>query len=194
MVESKPLINPVRPDEWAYYLPLEGTSMFEFGGKQNPDLVKGREITYKSYFQALGYRHVSVDWDGRFGALVRDLRRPQWPEFGQFDMVCDIGTAEHVDGQKGFWENVHNLTKVGGLYVGQHPAPGGKNWYWHGTHYPTAEFYRQFATLNGWQIERIGYGRKPPRVNLYARMRRVKELPFTMPDESLIYWNRRRPR
>lgn len=183
------MINPVRPDEWEYYLPLEGNSMFEFGGKENPKLIKGREITYKSYFQSLGYRHVSVDWDGRYGALVRDLREPQWPEFGQFDMTCDIGTGEHIEGQEGFWANVHHLTKVGGLYIGQHPAPGGANWWWHGNWYPTAEFYRQFAVLNGWQIELIGYGRKPPRLNLYVRMRRVKELPFTMPDPSLIYRN-----
>ena len=190
-------INPVRIDEYAYYLPLIGDTMFECGGKQNPHVVPGQQTTYKSWFEPMGYRHVSVDWDGRFGALNRDLRQPQWPEFGQFDMVCDIGTAEHVTGdnaQRGFWENIHYLTKVGGVYVGQHPEPCDKSWWWHGTHYPTEQFYEWFAELNGWEIERMGFDLPRPNRNLYVRMRKNEAKVFTMPDESLIYHNRIRPR
>jgi len=182
------MINPVRPDEYIYYLPLEGDSMFECGGKVN------QGVTYKSWFESLGYRHVSVDFDPRWADHILDLRKPLWDEFGQFDMVCDIGTAEHVDGQRGFWENIHNLTKVGGLYVGQHPAPNSESWWWHGSHYPTEEFYESFAELNGWRIERMGRGLKVPNENLYVRMRRIEDKAFTMPDESLIYFNRMRPR
>ena len=185
------MINPVRPDEYEYYLPLEGDTMFECGGKIN---MRMQETTYKSYFRSLGYRHVSVDWNGEFGAIKRDLREPLWDEFGQFDMVTNIGTSEHVDGQAGFWENIHNLTKVGGLYVGQCPAPNSESWWWHGNHYPTKEFYRQFAKLNGWAIERMGRGNPVPNENLYIRMRRVEDKVFTMPDESLIYFNRMRHR
>ena len=181
--------NPVRPDEYEYYLPLVGDSMFEFGGKVNGELG-----TYKAWFEGLGFRHVSVDFDPRWSDHIRDLRVPQWPEFGQFGMVCDIGTAEHVDGQHGLWENVHHLTKVGGVYVGQHPAPNSDSWWWHGMHYPTEEFYEQFADVNGWEIERMGRGLKAPNENLYVRMRRVTKMDFTMPDESLIYFNRMRAR
>jgi len=190
-------INPVRPDEYAYYLPLEGDSMFEMGGKVNSNVPghKGQFITYKSFFEALGYRHVSVDFDPRWADFNRDLRKPQWPEFGQFDMVCDIGTAEHVEGgQRGLWENVHHLTRVGGLYVGQHPAPGGESWWWHGIHYPTEEFYIAFAELNDWTIERMGYDLPAPNTNLYVRMRKGSEMDFTMPDESLLWFNKRRRR
>ena len=188
------MINPVRPDEYLYYLPLEGSTMFECGGKQNPHVVPGQQTTYKSYFESIGFRHISVDWDGRFGALVRDLRQPQWQEFGTFDMVTNIGTSEHVDGQAGFWENIHNLTKVGGLYVGQCPAPNSDSWWWHGNYYPTEGFYESFCDLNGWRIERMGRGLNPPNENLYVRMRRIEDKPFTMPDESLIYFNRMRRR
>lgn len=189
------MINPVRPDEYEYYLPLEGDSMFECGGKQNPHVVKGQQTTYKSYFESLGYRHISVDWDGRFGAIKRDLRKPLWDEFGQFDMVTNIGTSEHVDGQRGFWENIHNLTKVGGVYVGQCPVPNSESWWWHGKHYPTEQFYESFADLNGWGIEKMGRGLPVPNENLYVRMRKVRDLQFFhMPDESLIYFNQMRLR
>lgn len=187
--------NPVRPDEWEYYLPLVGKTMFECGGKVNGN-VPGHKgfITYKSYFEAIGFRHVSVDFDDRWTPLQRDLRKPQWPEFGKFDMVTDIGTGEHVEGQRGFWQNMHHLTKVGGVYVGQHPAPNSDSWWWHGMHYPTEEFYEAFAELNGWEIERMGRGLEPPHENLYVRMRKLEDRDFTMPNESLIYYNRPRRR
>lgn len=196
------MINPVRPDEYAYYLPLpgkiwkHGNSMFECGAKVNSNVPghKGEFITYKSWFEAMGFRHVSVDFDPRWSDYQDDLSKPLWDKFGQFDMVCDIGTGEHVEGQRGFWENIHNLTKVGGVYVGQHPAPNSESWWWHGKHYPTEQFYESFAELNGWEIERMGRGLPVPNENLYVRMKRVEDMPFTMPDESLIYFNRMRRR
>jgi hypothetical protein len=170
--------------------------MFEFGGKVNSQVPghKGTWITYKSYFEALGFRHVSVDFDTRFDAIKRDLRTPLWEEFGQFDMVTNIGTSEHVEGQKGCWQNVHMLTKVGGVYVGQCPYHDGRSWWWHGIYYPTEAFYESFADLNGWQIERMGTDLPEPNKNLYVRMRKVEEKEFAMPDESLIHYNVRRPR
>jgi SAM-dependent methyltransferase len=183
-------MNPFhnRPDEWAYYLPLVGNTMLEFGGKINGLL------TYKAFFETQGFRHVSLDWNGQHGALVRDLRQPQWPEFGQFDMVCNIGTSEHVSDQRGFWRNVHMLTKVGGVYVGQCPYHDGRSWWWHGEWYPTEEFYWDFADFNGWTIERIGTDRPEPFKNLYCRLRKTQDLPFVMPDLSLIKFNQRQAR
>jgi len=181
--------NPVRPDEYAYYLPLVGDSMFELGGK-----VNGKYGTYKAWFEAKGYRHVSVDFDPRWADHVRDLRQPQWPEFGQFDMVCNIGTSEHVSEQKPCWENIHMLTKVGGVYVGQCPYYDGKSWWWHGNWYPTEKFYTEFAQLNGWVIEKMGTDLPAPNKNLYVRMRKRANYTFTMPDESLIKYNQMRPR
>lgn len=177
-----------RPDEWAYYLPLVGNSMLEFGGKINAGL------TYKAWFKSKGFRHVSLDWNGQHGALIRDLRKPQWPEFGQFDMVCNIGTSEHVSDQAGFWANAHHLCKVGGVYVGQCPYHDGKSWWWHGEWYPTEQFYESFAELNGWEIERMGTDRPEPNKNLYVRMRKLRDEPFLMPSLDLIKLNQVRPR
>ena len=177
-----------RADEWLYYQPLIGDSMLEFGNK------KWNDRTYKAFFESKGFRHVSLDWNGRDGALNRDIRDPQWPEFGQFDMVCNIGTSEHVSDQRGFWENVHMLTKVGGVYVGLCPYHDGKSWWWHGDWYPYEGFYESFAELNGWHIERMGTGRKEPFRNLYVRMTKLLDIPFTMPRMALIKRNVIKPR
>ena len=183
-------MNPFhnRADEWAYYEPLVGDSMLEFGGKINAGL------TYKAYFESLGFRHVSLDWDGKYGAIKRDLRKPQWPEFGQFCMTANMGCSEHISDQRGFWENAHELTKTGGVYVGQCPYYDGKSWWWHGEWYPTEGFYESFAELNGWEIERMATDRPEPNKNLYVRMKKVHDLSFTMPDLALIKHNHRRSR
>ena len=183
-------MNPFhnRPEEWAYYSPLVGSSMLELGGKVNAG------VTYKGWFESLGFRHVSIDWNGEHGALVRDLRIPLWSELGQFDMVTNIGTSEHVGDQRGVWENIHMMTKAGGIYVGQCPYHDGQSWWWHGEWYPTEEFYQSFAELNGWTIERMGRGKEPPHENLYVRMAKGKDCPFVMPDLSLIKQNKMRPR
>ena len=184
------MLNPVRPDEWAYYEPLQGDSMFELGGKVNGS------NTYKAYFESLGFRHVSVDFEGvQYGALNLDLRKPLWGRFGQFDMVTNIGTTEHVQGQAGVWENIHRLTKPGGVFVSVTPYPDGLNWWWHGNHYPLPEFFQAFAELNGWVIDRIGDDLPPPNRNLYVRMiKGDDESEFIMPDESLIHFNHMRSR
>jgi hypothetical protein len=172
-----------REDEWRLFEPLVGTSMIELGNKRNGDAI------YKHWFESLGFRHVSVDWNGRDGALDRDLRKPLWPELGQFDMLTNIGTSEHVEEQTGCWQNIHNLVRTGGVYVGLTPYPDGKNWWWHGEWYPTEGFFESFAALNGWEIERMYKDRVEPFCNLYVRMTKAQDLPFTMPDQALIKHN-----
>ena len=189
-IERLPDLGPFhnRPDELELYEPLIGDTMLELGGKINAP------FTYKAYFEARGFRHVSIDWNGQHGALVKDLRKPLWDELGAFDMVSNMGTTEHVSNQAAVWENIHYLTKVGGVYVGQTPYHDGKSWWWHGEHYPTEAFFESFVETNGWQIERMYRDRQPPFENLYVRMRKFADRSFTMPDLPLIKRNQRRPR
>ena len=177
-----------RPDEWALYQPLIGKRMLELGGKINAP------FTYKAYFEALGFEHISIDWNGEHGALKRDLRNPLWPEFGSFSIVSNMGTTEHVNNQRGVWENIHHLTKPGGVYVGQTPYHDGKSWYWHGDWYPTEPFFESFCALNNWELERMYIDRDIPNQNLYVRMVKQEESAFVMPELSLIKRNVRRPR
>jgi SAM-dependent methyltransferase len=199
--------GPVRPDEWNYYVPLVGESMLELGDKINPAWT-GEYKTYKEHFEARGFRHVSIDWNGNNGAIARDLREPLWQEFGQFDMVTNIGTTEHVEGpgaQRAVWENIWRMTKPGGVIVSVTPYPDGLNWWWHGTHYPTRAFFKAFAMFNFCEIERIGTDLEPPNKNLYVRMRKRTdaETPsldpfdsrdFVPPPRGFIKQNKMMPR
>lgn len=190
-MNKSPFFN--RPNELALYEPIEGSTMLELGGKVNS---QAGWATYKSYFEAKGFKHVSIDWNGKYGALVRDLRTPIWPEFGEnaWDYVTNFGTTEHVDDQAGVWENIHMLAKVGGVYVGHTPYHDGKSWWWHGDYYPTEGFFQSFASLNGWEVERLYVERDRPHQLLCCRMRKLKHEPFMMPPLQLIAKNVMRPR
>ena len=154
--------------------------MLELGNKVN------RELTYKAFFESLGYRHVSVDWNGLNGAVRADLRRPL--NLGAFDFVSNIGTTEHVDDQHGVWRNVCEAMHVNSVLISNTPAPG--HWRNHGIFYPTEEFYRQLAARNGLVIERLYIEGCAGRKMVFARMNRAAEAPFLMPDESTIYRNK----
>jgi hypothetical protein len=175
-------LNPFhnRPAEFELYLPLHGSTMLELGNKRNGPAI------YKAYFQSLGFEHTSVDWNGEDGALKLDLQKPLG--LGTFDMVSNIGTTEHVSDQEPVWRNILEAMHVGSTLVSTTPKKG--NWQWHGEWYPTQEFYRQLAALNGLEIERLYVSGTPPREMWFCRARRVEDRLFVMPDQKLIYRNR----
>jgi SAM-dependent methyltransferase len=178
-------MNPVPEYCRHFTYPLVGNRMLELGNK----ITNG--ISYKSWFTAQGIEHVSVDINGLDGALPLDLRKPI--DLGQFDMVTNYGTSEHVvDNQAQVWENIHRACKVGGVIICMCPSPG--DWWWHGSWYPSWEFYTQFAERNGYQIEHIAIGREHPNRNIDVRMVKVKDLPFTMPDADTMFYNEMRAR
>lgn len=178
-------LNPFynRKDEWKVLSPLVGETICELGNKKNGDRI------YKKYFEALGFKHVSIDWNGKDGALPLDLRKPI--DMEPFDMVTNIGTTEHVSNQGAVWKNIHNLTKVGGIVVSVTPKEG--NWWWHGEWYPREEFFKEFCK-NGYEIEDMFFSLKEPHTNLYVRMKKIDHLPFVMPSGDTMFFNEMRAR
>ncbi len=75
--------NPLPADEQSIIWPIVGDTMLELGNKRNPDGV------YKLYFESIGIKHTSIDWNGQDGALNLDLRKPI--DMPPFDMVTNIG-------------------------------------------------------------------------------------------------------
>lgn len=179
----KPIPNPVPLDERVVIWPLVPGRMLELGNKKNPNGV------YKDYFQSIGIDHTSIDWNGEDGALNLDLRQPI--DLPPFDMVTNIGTTEHVSDQRAVWRNIHNLLKVGGVLASVTPMYG--DWWWHGEYYPTPAFFEQFAN-NGYRIDYLDIGRKHPNRNICARLTKVSDNAFVMPDENTIMVNQMRPR
>lgn len=162
-----------RPEEFALFMPLVGNSMLELGNKKNGEFV------YKRWFESKGFRHISVDTNGLDGAIALDLAQPL--NLGTFDMVSNIGTSEHVGyGQEQCWRNICEAMHVGSVLVSTTPAPG--NWAWHGWWYPSEQFYRDLASLNGLRLDALDLVHDAPRSMWFARMTRVQDSPFIMPD------------
>lgn len=163
--------------EQSLIMPMIGGSMLELGNKAN---ARG---TYKAAFERLGIRHVSVDLNGKDGALRLDLNSPLG--LGRFDTVTNFGTSEHVLDQHACWENIIGAT--GRLLVCTTPAPGG----WkapHGKWYPTPRFYVELARLNGFRLDRLYIdGVSPEKLLVCARMERIADVPFVMPSMELIH-------
>jgi hypothetical protein len=172
--------------EWNLLDPLVGSSMLELGNKRK-SAKNGGAFVYKTVFESLGFRHVSVDMNGLDGALPKDLRKPLG--LGTFDMVTNIGTSEHVSednwsGQIACWRNMLEAMHVGSVLVSITPRPG--HWVRHGTWYPKPEFFEELARLNGCEVER-GYQNETPNLALvFARLRRVEDVPFAMPNNGMF--------
>jgi hypothetical protein len=126
---------------------------------------------------------VSVDWNGKDGALKLDLREPL--ALGTFDMVTNFGTTEHVSEQEPVWRNIVEAMHVGSVLVSTTPKQG--HWPRHGEWYPPAEFFEELAKANGLEIERLYEDCESPRRLICARMVRVKDAPFVMPD--VPFWH-----
>lgn len=119
------------------------------------------EATGKAYFGARGWKHVSVDMNGKHGAVKKDLRRPE--EFaewrGQFDVVTNSGTSEHVEPMEKQWECfkiVHDCLRVGGMAihllpdVEAHDRDGA--WAGHCSIYYSREFFEALAMWNRYRV------------------------------------------
>ncbi len=181
--------------EWELYNPLVGSTMLELGNKKKS---AGEVVfTYKDVFTSLGFQHTSVDTNGLDGALPKDLTKPLG--LGTFDMVSNIGTTEHVSetswsGQVACWKNIAEAMHVGSVLVSITPRPGA--WQHHGTWYPHKEFFTELARLNGLEVERCydsvdrGDSVAPHLRLVYARLRRVTDAPFKMPEHGMYRNNR----
>jgi hypothetical protein len=153
--------------------------MLELGNKVKGDMV------YKDVFEKLGLRHVSVDMNGKDGALPLDLRKPI--DLGTFDMVTNIGTSEHVAqndyaGQVECWRNIVNAMHVGSVLVSITPLEGARKWARHGRWYPQRLFFMELAELNGMNVERVYTDSNL----VYARLKRAMCCEFQMPQNGMF--------
>lgn len=139
---------------------LRGCRMMELG---NQCLMLSKEASFwatgtpaKQFFAAEGVTHVSVDINGKDGAVAVDLaqriNRTDW--HCAFDVVTDFGTSEHVGKDLvSLWlcrENMHSWCRPGGLLVYVNPMVG--SWANHGHHYFTVEHYVKLAEACRYRI------------------------------------------
>lgn len=107
-------------------------------------------IAAKPFFQQFGFEHVSIDLNGKDGALPLDLSEPITLD-RQFDFATDFGTSEHVRCLWQCLQNLHNhVTADGGRFFHVNPLTG--NWPGHGNWYRDEEFYRAYAEMTGYKL------------------------------------------
>ena len=101
--------------------------------------------TGKNFLLAKGVaEHISIDLNGKRGALKIDLSKSIDKWQGYFDMITNFGTAEHV--QDGIYEaflNIHNFCRVGGAMVHAGPPSGGCPW--HSPYHYDSDFFEKLA-------------------------------------------------
>lgn len=186
--------SPIPRNEERLMRPFKRGAILELGNKKN---LKG---PYKAYFKNNGFKHVSIDWNGKDGALSYDLREPvkpfakgnKWCQY--FDMVTNIGTSEHVIPQGFVWQNMLDALKIGGVLICVTPLMG--HWWWHQDHgqYPTKSFYKDLALYNGLKIERLYTDLPFPKTCVHARLVKEQHVDTVTINEEMIYVNRQQPR
>lgn len=116
-----------------------------------------------NWYYEQGIEYGCIDLNGENGASVRDLSESfKYPGGWQADLVCDIGTSEHVGKNGTFdweaiyncWLNKHNLLKVGGIMVNENPAEN--NWPGHGYNYYTMLFYHNLSMFSNYTVLAAG--------------------------------------
>jgi hypothetical protein len=182
------LARPIRDFEWEIWKPLLFPEAFilEFGNKKNSIGV------YKAWLEQQGYRHVSIDINGRDGALPFDYREPIQPLLAalgfpiQYDLVTNSGTIEHVEtNQEAAWRNAFQLTKLGGHQV--HITPAAGHWQAHGLYHPKREFFEKMAELNYMVIRKLEIFKwTPGKVLTRCVLHKLCEQEFIYPGDHLM--------
>lgn len=127
--------------------------------------------------------------------LARSFKEPVIEEYG-YDVVLDVGTAEHCFNIGQALMNMASIVKRGGVVIHENPFNCGN----HGFYSLNPTLYADFYAQNGFEVEQCGLrtkdgrGAEVPRtkrfmftveeVNVFAVARRVTEQRFVFPVQS----------
>ncbi|CAE7610165.1 unnamed protein product [Symbiodinium microadriaticum] len=172
----------------------------------SPALASGKKV-----FEALGIRHVSLDINGRDGAVLLDLSRPLNSSLhyllGKCDVVTNFGTTEHIgeseyiDEPEGYerldiwhaqynaFRNIHGLARSdGGMIINMVPAAG--CWPRHGAVEYEPRFFHTLAGAAGYEIRNLSLHRpdhdwSAEEAHLFWRLLReaLRRQSYSLPDD-----------
>jgi hypothetical protein len=145
----------------------------------------------KDFFQSLGVEHISIDiielWDCEYMDL--SIVQDKWK--GEFDIVTNFGTTEHVrGGQHESFLNCHNFTKPNGFMVHVVPMVGRmqRNHSPEQAVYYSEHFFNNLAEANGYEVlDFYIYGdRRGKAVNIFCAMKKPHDRDFMLED---AFWD-----
>ena len=155
---------------------IHGLTVLDFGAKANPRGTYREE--YLNLYNVREYH--CVDIQAIHGSHVVDLRSETAAKRIQeltghktFDLLCNVGTSEHVSIQRTFYQAVHKLAHPGSYIF--HWTPMAEKMLWHGAHgslwHCQPEFFEWLANRNGYEIVKRAF----PRNEVSAVLYKVKE-------------------
>lgn len=102
---------------------------------------------------ALDWEYESIDLGG--GTLPWDLNRANADVLGQFDVVANNGTTEHVFNQASCFKLIHGATRVGGAMIHLLPAAG---YLYHCLYKYDPKFFLLLRQANDYEMIHAGFG------------------------------------
>jgi hypothetical protein len=112
---------------------------------------KERTTLLSEITDLVGIQYNSIDVCPGLKTEILDLNFDPLPERlrGQYDVVMNFGTTEHIFNQWNCFEVIHDATKVGGVMYHQLPSTGYLD---HGYYCYTPLFFKDMAAANGYEI------------------------------------------
>lgn len=109
-------------------------------------------------YAALGFdKYSCIDASGDNSSLVFDLNediREKYKYNSSFDLVTNLGTAEHCFNQYAVFKNIHDLCKVGGTMIHALPAQGNVNHAFYNYH---PRFFADLSAANNYEIVDLSF-------------------------------------
>ena len=129
------------------------------------------KLFWQTFFQPRSM--TAIDYNGTAQALRLDLNQPIDLQ-RQFDVVMDLGTAEHIFNVAQFFKTLHDHTRPGGVMVHGLPFAG---WVDHGFYNFNPTFYWDLAAANGYAVRVAVYAELAPlRLESLPNRERILEM------------------
>lgn len=163
------------------------TSVIDLGAQNNYTIPLPAPYM-KEWYEARDIAYTAIDISGENGSFALDLAYPLEDNLGQFDLLVDAGTSEHIGIEGKFdphaiyncWRTKHELVKAGGYMVNENPKSG--HWPGHGFNYYTMEFYMRLQVKQGYKMLDIGehpaMGNITDGMNIHSVFQKVNDNPF----------------
>lgn len=142
---------------------------------------------YRDYYDAKGHDYACLDWNGRGGAIQHDMRQPVpvgLLSAASFEIVTNFGFTEHVTEQEPCWANINEIVAVDGWLCFCTPAPH-QSWSHHGYWHPSVDWYKEWASLNGYMIELAMEWTQRVRPTVIGRLRKLEHRQHQMPTRPI---------
>ncbi|WP_439636663.1 methyltransferase domain-containing protein [Oceanicaulis sp.] len=154
-------INRLKGDIQKYAAETQRASLNErLGATLRPSAKQAgweqAKVFWSTFLQYSNYS--AIDFHGTEIALKQDLNKPLKLK-DKFDMVLNLGTAEHVFNQAQVFTSIHKHTKPGGLMVHGLPFTGYVD---HGFYNFQPTFFWDLAKANAYQVLALIYAELKP--------------------------------